>query len=173
MWSQQCRSVQWQYFSSKDFWRNVRWWLHLLYGQGFQRNRHWLEIILNSHRKSRPNSFVTGTKRSIKDLVQWVREMIRTNQNHSTVPPPILDTALLTQRYKTHKTFTHIKTTISDAAKPSRLTTNTNWDNWILSFLKFLRTIPSRNGVPLDYVCRKNITLNRSPQTNILIEYVQ
>ena len=63
-----------------------------------------------------------GTKRSLKALVQWVGDMIRTDQNPTTAPPPILDTALLTRRYKKHKTFTKKTFTISDAAKPSRLT---------------------------------------------------
>ena len=68
-----------------------------------------------------------GTKRSIKALVQLGRDMIRTNQNPGTAPPPILDTALLTRRYTKYKTFTHKTSTISDAAKPSRLTAITKW----------------------------------------------
>ena len=47
------------------------------------------------------------------------------------------------------------------------------WSDWVPTFFNFFRTIPGRDGVPLDYICRSEVLTNRTLQTDIMKEYVE
>jgi hypothetical protein len=95
-----------------------------------------------------------GTKRTIRAFIQWARDERRLGRDPTTRAFPVADTPNLTRRYKTHAQFVKKSTTLSDAAKPAKCTSETKWTDWAPSFLNYLRTIPRRDGVPLKYVCR-------------------
>ena len=114
-----------------------------------------------------------GQKRSIKVAVQWVSDLIRTDQDHITTPiPAVMDSAMLTRRNKTHANFVKKSSTLATTAKPSDFLPSMKWKEWVTTFTNFLHTIPGRDGVPLDYICRQNVAPDRTPQTDILKEYV-
>ena len=112
-----------------------------------------------------------GVKRGIKAFVQWTRDMIRTDLDPAAVPIAVFDIATLMRRYKSHENFVKKSSTISSTANPCQFTPSTKWDDWYPTFINFLRTIPGRDRIPLDYVCRSNDAPNRTPQTDILDEY--
>ena len=94
-----------------------------------------------------------SVKRGIKAFVQWTRDMICTNLDPAAVPIAVFDIATLMRRYKSHENFVKKSSTISSTANPCQFTTSTKWDDWYPTFINFLRTIPGRDGIPLDYVC--------------------
>ena len=112
-----------------------------------------------------------GTKRGIKSFVQWTRDTIRTDRNPVTEPIVAFDNALLMKRYKTHRTFVQKSNSISTTASPSTFSVSTKWEDWFPTLINFLHTIPGRDGVPLDYVCRDNEAPDRAPRTDILNKY--
>jgi len=60
---------------------------------------------------------------------------------------------------------------MTPTAMPVYFLPSIQWDDWAPTFLNFLHTIPGRNGVPLDYMCRLNVLPDRSFQDNILKKY--
>ena len=115
---------------------------------------------------------VPGVKTRIKAFVQWVRDEVRYGRNPALAPFPVANAALLIRRYKTHMKFVKDSSTISDAAKPKQLTEGTKWEDWLPTFLNYLRLIPGRDGVPLKYVCRDNDAPDPTPHADFLDDYV-
>ena len=56
---------------------------------------------------------------------------------------------------------------------PAPFNPRTKWSDWFPTLLNFLRTIPGRDGVPLDYICRIEDLPNCPLQTDILTEYIE
>ena len=60
------------------------------------------------------------------------------------------DTQTLIWRYMTHKQFMDKASDISDAAKPSKITSSMKWSDWVPNFLNYLRIKPGKDAVPLS-----------------------
>jgi hypothetical protein len=85
---------------------------------------------------------------------------------------PVTDAPNLIRRHKTHAQFVKKASTLSDAAKPEKFKTETKWTDWVPSFMNYLRAIPGRDGIPLEYICRENEAPNPTPNTDFLDDYV-
>ena len=57
-------------------------------------------------------------------------------------------------RSKTHQVFVERAKTLSDTAKPDNFSEKTKWLDWKPTFTNYLKQIPGRSGVPLNYVIR-------------------
>ena len=114
-----------------------------------------------------------GEKHVLKAVLQWVKDIIRTSLDPTIVSFPVFDVALLMRRHKIHTFFTKKSVSMTATAMPAPFTPSMKWSDWVPTFLNFLRTIPGRDGVPLDYICRSDVLPNRTLQTNILKEYVE
>lgn len=113
-----------------------------------------------------------GTKRNMKAFVQWVRDETRLGRNPEYNPFPVALAANLIRRRKTHEQFVTNAKTISEAAKPEKFTNETKWEDWSITFLGYLRSLPGRDGVPLKYVCRNNPNPDPTPHQDFLDNYV-
>jgi hypothetical protein len=115
---------------------------------------------------------VPGVKTQIKAFVQWVRDEVRYGRAPTMTPFPVNTAATLIRRYKTHEKFIKDSSTISDAAKPKQFTDDTKWEDWVPTFLNYLRLIPGRDGVPLKYICREQEAPDPTPNDDFLDDYV-
>ena len=61
---------------------------------------------------------------------------------------------------------------ISDATKLTKFTTKMRWSDWAPTFLDYLRTIPGRDGVLLNYVCRDSEQLDPEPHVDFMEDYI-
>ena len=113
-----------------------------------------------------------GIKKNIKAFVQWARDEYRLGRDPEFGTFNSTDTLTLMRRYKTHKQFIDKSSDLSDAAKPTKFTTNTKWADWCPTFVNYLRTIPGRDGVPLSYVIRDSVEPDPTPQEDFMDEYV-
>lgn len=111
-------------------------------------------------------------KQRIKAFIQWTRDEICNGRNPAQTPFPVADTAQLIRRAKTHDKFVKDSPTISEAAKPERFTEEMRWEDWFPLFLNYLRLIPGRDGVPLQYVCRDRDAPDPTPHADFLDDYV-
>ena len=96
--------------------------------------------------------------------------MIRVGLDPTLIEFPVQNTALLINRYKSHKAFVDKTKTISEAAKPIKFKESMKWEDWHPAFLDFLRSIPGRNGVPLNYICRE---YDRPEPNNPNIDFIE
>lgn len=113
-----------------------------------------------------------GVKTRIKAFVQWARDEIRMGKDPSVSSFQVANANTFIRRYKTHLQFVKNSSTMAEAAKPSKFSTSTKWEDWEPTFLNYLRSIPGRDGVPLKYVCRANEVPDSSPRDDFLDEYV-
>ena len=113
-----------------------------------------------------------GIKKNIKAFLQWARDEYRLGRNPRYGRFDVNDTQKFMRRYKTHKQFIDKSSDVSDAAKPSKFTTKMRWSDWAPTFLNYLRTIPGRDGVPLNYVCRDSEHPNPDPHDDFIEDYV-
>ena len=90
----------------------------------------------------------------------------------TTIPFPPSDTAELLIQAKTHQLFVSKSDTISNDAKPVRLTKQLKWEDWAPSFMKYVRAIPVSYGLPLKYIIRDNYFTNLTPNKDFLDDYV-
>lgn len=116
--------------------------------------------------------FSPGIKNRVKAFVQWTRNLIRMGMNPDEEVFPVNQTASLIRMYKTHEKFIKDSSTLSDAAKPRDFDSDVDWSDWAPSFVNYLRLIPGRDGVPLSYVIRANITGTYDPNVNFMINYI-
>jgi hypothetical protein len=72
----------------------------------------------------------------------------------------------LIRRQKTHAQLVKKSSTLSDAAKPAKFTSETKWMDWASSFLNYLRSIPGQD------VCRDDELADPTPNTDFLDNYV-
>ena len=113
-----------------------------------------------------------GTTRNIRAYIQWARDIIRVGNDPSNELFDIAEARELVRKYKTHETFVSKSKTLSDTSKPPQFTASTKWDEWSPVFINFLRTIPGRNGQPLNYICRKNDLPTLVPRADFMDDYV-
>ena len=117
-------------------------------------------------------SLTPGTKKNIKAFIQWARDLLRVGDDPQLVAFPVANANMYIRQYKTHESFQAKAKTITETAKPPKLSESTNWEEWCPVFLNFLRAIPGRNGVPLKYVCRDNDLPLFIPGAEMLEDYV-
>eukprot|EP00980_Cylindrotheca_fusiformis_P018606 scaffold6163_cov78-Cylindrotheca_fusiformis.AAC.2 len=65
---------------------------------------------------------VPGVRRKIQDYIQWVRNLIRTDRDPSSVAFPVDDTSTLLHQYKVHGNFIKQSESIAQATKPEPFT---------------------------------------------------
>jgi hypothetical protein len=107
-----------------------------------------------------------------KAFIQWVSDERRLGRDPSSRAFPVAEVPNLLRRYKTHEQYKKKATTLLDAAKPAKFTSETKWADWAPSFMNYLRTIPGRDGVPLKYACRDSEMSDRTPNTDFIDDYV-
>ena len=118
------------------------------------------------------NRLLPGIKRNIKAFIQWVKDEQSLGRNTETMAFPVVQDPALLRRYKNHAMFVSSASTLADAAKPEKFTSQTKWADWIPTFLNYLRAMPRRNEVPLKYFCREDDIPNPSPNANFLDDYI-
>lgn len=95
-------------------------------------------------------------KKNIRAFIQWCRDEIRMGRDPATVQFPVVDTAKLLRRMKTHEQYVYGSKLMSQQALPQDFTNDVQWEDWNPTFVNYLRTMPGRDGVPLQYVVRMN-----------------
>jgi hypothetical protein len=113
-----------------------------------------------------------GVKRNIKSFIQWVRDEQRLGRDADNIAFPVANAPTLLRRYKTHSKFVKDSSTLADAAKPEKFTSETKWADWVPTFLNYLRSMPGRDGVPLKYVCRENDAPDPTLHADFLDDYI-
>lgn len=113
-----------------------------------------------------------GVKSRIKAFVQWTRDELRMGRDPATTAFPVGNASTLIRRYKTHSQFIKNSPTMAEAAKPTKFSSTTKWEDWEPTFLNYIRSIPGRDGVPLKYVCRMHYDPDPTPKSDFLDEYV-
>ncbi|CAJ1941173.1 unnamed protein product [Cylindrotheca closterium] len=97
-----------------------------------------------------------GIKKNIRAFIQWCRDEFCMGRDPATVPFPVIDASQLLRRMKTHEQYVYGSKLMSQQALPQDFTNDVQWDDWHPTFVNYLRTIPGRDGVPLQYVVRTN-----------------
>ena len=110
-------------------------------------------------------------KRNLKAFIQWCKDKLRIGEDPSQSLFPINNVNDLLRQAKSHKLFVEKSKTLSEIAKPANFTNKTKWDDWEPSFVNFLRSIPGRNGVPLNYVIREHDNPSNEPGSDFLTHY--
>ena len=80
----------------------------------------------------------------------------------------VVQAPALLRHYKTHEKFVSSASTLADAAKPGKFTSQTKWADWIPTFLNHLHAMLGREVVPLKYIFRENDTPNPAPNSDFL-----
>ena len=113
-----------------------------------------------------------GIKRNIRVFVQWTTDCYQRSKDPTLTPFPVAQAANLIKREQAHLKFVAKSRTITEAASPGQLTTQTKWDDWREVFSNFLRSIPGHDGVPLSYIIRDNDAPDPTPRPDFIDEYV-
>ena len=95
-----------------------------------------------------------GHKKNIKAFILWTRNQIHLGIDPITVRFPVANASDFINRYKHHDAYVKKSKKIMETAKPENFTDKVKWIQWYPTFIKFLRDIPGRNGIPLSYICR-------------------
>jgi hypothetical protein len=54
-----------------------------------------------------------------------------------------------------HEKYMTDSKALPEAAKPENLKGATKWEDWKLTFLNYLWSIPGQSGFPLKYICQE------------------
>ena len=114
-----------------------------------------------------------GQKKKIKAFSQWVKDQYRLGLNPADTMFPVNETIGLLKRASTHKKFIDKAKSLASAAKPEKFTKELLWEDWANTFVNYLRTIPGRNGVPLQYIVRDNEMADPTPNEDFLDDYIK
>jgi hypothetical protein len=114
-----------------------------------------------------------GQKKKIKAFSHWVKDQYRRGLDPSSTIFPVDETIALLNRASTHKQYLNKAKTLANAAKPEKFTKDLVWDEWAITFVNYLRAIPGRNGVPLQYVIRSNEQPDPTPNEDFLDDYIK
>jgi hypothetical protein len=87
-----------------------------------------------------------AVRKNIRAFIQWCRDEIRMGRNPATVEFPVVDTAKLLRRMKTHEQYVYGSKLMSLQALPQDFTNNVQWDDWKPTFENYLRTMPGRDA---------------------------
>ena len=112
-----------------------------------------------------------ATKVNIRALVQWTRDMLRTNQDPTSTLFPVASRSDLLNPYNTHKQWLSDASDMAKSARPKNFTEKMKWLDWKTTLVNFLKSQPGRNGVPLDYVIRNDTTPAAAAAGNFLQDY--
>src|SRR6056300_1225213 len=112
-------------------------------------------------------------RRNVKAFVQWGRDKIWMGRDPSTTPFPVADAIMLTNRMKMHDDYVAQAKLYSEQSKPRPFRNETNWDDWNVTFVAYLRLLPGTNGVPLSYVVREDSAPDPTPHPDYLDMYIQ
>ena len=88
------------------------------------------------------------------------------------LPLPDTHMAELLRRANTHHLFLSKSDTISEVAKPVRLTKQVKSENWAPTFINYVRSIPGKDGGPLKYIIRANDLPDITPNKDFLEDCV-
>jgi hypothetical protein len=113
-----------------------------------------------------------AVKKNVKAFLHWVKHKYRVNEDPSTEVFDLATVPEIIRRSKSHKAYIDKSKTISDTATPEQFTSKLKWIDWVPTFQNFLRAIPSRNGVPLNYVIKEEPIVIRQNYNNFLDEYI-
>ena len=113
-----------------------------------------------------------GQKKKVKAFNQWVKDQFRLGLNPADTEFPVIQTTALLKRANTHKKYTEKAKTLSEAAKPEKFSKEMIWDDWSNTFINYIRSIPGRDGVPLQYIIRDNETADPTPNEDFLDDYI-
>ena len=113
-----------------------------------------------------------GVKKNIKAFLQWARDEYQLGCNPEFGSFNSQDTQVLMRRYKTHKQFIDKSSNVSEAAKSSKFTINMKWNDWAPTFTNYLRTIPGRDGFPLNYIIRELVQSDPTLCEDFIDKYV-
>ena len=113
-----------------------------------------------------------GVKNKIRAFIQWARDQVRLGLDPTTQPYPVAEAANLIRRYKTHLAFTKKSKTMAESAKPDKFTKDSKWSDWVVTLHNYLRCIPGRDGIPLNYVIRDNQDAIHGNHVDFLDDYV-
>lgn len=91
-------------------------------------------------------------KSRIQALIHWVKGCYRTGLDPSLIAFPVGDAVQLIGEYHSHQNFIKSSNIMSEKAKPQTFSKDMFWEDWVTTFNLFLRTIPGRYCVPLNYV---------------------
>ena len=116
--------------------------------------------------------FTPKQKSFITNFSHWVKHQYRMGRDPALLRYPFTDTTVIKNKASIHSMYIERHETIATAAKPEKLTKDIRWDDWYPSFLNYLRTIPGRKGIPLQYVVRDNEMPTNKPLADYLDEYI-
>ena len=116
--------------------------------------------------------FFSAMKQRVKAFNQWSKDQFRLGIDPTTLAFLVNTATELLRCINTHKMFVDRSDAIALAAKTEKLTKDTKWEDWAPSFLKYLRAIPGRDGVPLKYIVRENDLPDKRPNVNFLDDYI-
>jgi hypothetical protein len=107
-----------------------------------------------------------GRRKNIESLVQWTRNESRLGRDPAIMSFSVDQVSDLICCYKTPAKYQVDSKTLSDAAKPDKFKDTLKWDDWKPTFLKNMRSIPGRDGVPLVYFCCEKDDAHDTPHDN-------
>ena len=113
-----------------------------------------------------------SSKQKIKAFNQWVKDQFRLGVDPTVLAFPVNTAAEILRRVKTHKMFVASSDAIALAAKPYKLIKDMKWEDWSPYFLRYLRDIPGRDGVPLKYIVHDNELPDAMPNIDFLDDYI-
>ena len=93
-----------------------------------------------------------GVKRRVLAFVQWARSMLRTGRDPTLVAFPVGQIISLIKDLQTCNRFEQQAEILATQAKPKSFKPDTEWADWELTLVKYLRLIPRTTGVPLSYI---------------------
>ena len=116
--------------------------------------------------------FTPMQKNYIQTFCYWVKHQYRMNRELTAIRFPFTRITEIKLKANIHAQYIERHETIASAAKPKEFTKDMKWDDWYPSFLNYLRIIPGREGIPLQYVIRTRDMPTFEPMNNYLDEYI-
>ena len=117
-------------------------------------------------------NFSPKEKDRIRVFNDWVKDQLLRGFEVPNRTMPINEITKIKQRAKAHRDYVNRYEAVSAAAKPKDFTKDSKWEDWSVTFINYLRCIPSKEGVPLSYVIRKDEQPEYTNKRNFLEEYV-
>ena len=110
-----------------------------------------------------------ATKVNIRSLVQWARDMFRTDQDPTSILFPVANRSELLNYYNTHNQWLTDASDMTKSAGPKNFTEKMKWSDWTSTLINFFKSQPGRNGVPLDYVIHNDV----NPMGGNVVSFLQ
>lgn len=94
------------------------------------------------------------------------------SEDPASIPFPVNDRDYLMERYYTHKQWSDDAYSMTKTTMPKNFTEKMKWIDWKVTLINFLKSQVGRNGVPLSYVVRENVTPLVRNNASFLDDYV-